>query len=75
MSNTAAKTDVNHLPTTAERVTVTVPDPTWVEALAGPTGELSGAARTVRLEHWDLSAPREDDPAPRWWPPCRRSSP
>lgn len=63
MSNTAAKTDVNHLPTDAERVTVTVPDPTWVEALAGPTGELSGAARTVRLEHWDLSAPREDDPA------------
>ncbi|WP_374929892.1 2-hydroxyacid dehydrogenase [Kytococcus sedentarius] len=62
MSNPAAQTDVNHLPTSAERVTVTVPTPGWVEALGGPAGEVTGSARTVRLEHWDLADARQDDP-------------
>ncbi|SNC71867.1 Phosphoglycerate dehydrogenase [Kytococcus aerolatus] len=44
-------------------VTLTVPNPDWVAELTGGSGELTGAARTVRVAHWDGSTPWVHDPA------------
>lgn len=62
VSTTSAATDPNLLPDDAREVTVSVPTAAWVQALGGPEGRVTGAARTVHLEHWEGTAPRQDDP-------------
>ncbi len=61
-ATTAASLDAAVLDPAHEAVTVTVPVAHWVDALTGGTGTVTGPARTVHVEHWDLSSAREDDP-------------